>query len=52
LNGNTGRGVLGLSAAAESSVELSATGSSDPDGNSLSYNWWIYDEVSSGSDRN
>jgi uncharacterized repeat protein (TIGR02543 family) len=49
LNGNTGRGVLELSAAAESSVELSAAGSSDPDGNSLSYNWWIYDEVSSGS---
>jgi hypothetical protein len=47
VNGDTGREVLELSASAGSSVELSAAGSTDPDGDSLSYSWWFYDEPSS-----
>jgi hypothetical protein len=48
LNGDTGKGVLEVSAAGGESVELSAAGSKDPDaGNTLSYKWWFYDEPSS-----
>ncbi|QLQ36737.1 nucleoside hydrolase-like domain-containing protein [Micromonospora robiginosa] len=47
LNGDTTRQVLQLSAAAGSTVNLSAVGSSDPDRNSLSYSWTYYDEPSS-----
>lgn len=49
VNGDTGRGYVELSAASGSSVQLSAAGSSDPDGDNLSYSWWIFDEASSGS---
>jgi hypothetical protein len=48
VNGDTGRSVLQVSAAAGSSVELSAAGSKDPDaGDSLSYKWSFYDPASS-----
>ena len=46
LNGDTGRSVLEMSGG---SVELSAEGTSDPDGDSLSYSWWIDGDPSSGS---
>ncbi|MBN2196947.1 MAG: hypothetical protein JW751_29350 [Polyangiaceae bacterium] len=49
VNGDTGRGYVRVSAASGSSLQLSAAGSSDPDGDSLSYSWWIFDEPSSGS---
>ena len=49
VNGDTTRDVLEVSASAGSSVQLSAAGSSDPDGDGLSYSWWVYDEPSSGS---
>lgn len=47
LNGNTNKNVLQISAAPGSSVALSAVGSSDPDGNALTYSWSIYKEPSS-----
>ncbi len=49
VNDDTGRGYLEITASVGSSVDLSAAGSSDPDGDDLSYSWWIYDEPSSGS---
>ena len=49
VNGDTGRAYIEVSTTSGSSVELSAAGSSDPDGDGLSYSWWIYDEPSSGS---
>lgn len=47
LNGDKSRQVLEITAAAGASIELSAAGSSDPDGNSLTYSWSFYDEPSS-----
>jgi len=47
LNGDHTRQVLEMTATAGSSMELSAAGSSDPDGNSLTYSWTFYDEPSS-----
>ncbi|MBN2191967.1 MAG: DUF1593 domain-containing protein, partial [Polyangiaceae bacterium] len=47
LNGDTSRSVLHMSGS--DSVELSAAGTTDPDGDSLSYKWWIDEDPSSGS---
>ena len=47
LNGDDTRQVLEISTTAESSVSLSAAGSSDPDDDTLSYTWWFYQEPSS-----
>jgi len=47
LNGDKTRNVLEVTASAGSIVELSAAGSSDPDGNALTYSWSFYDEPSS-----
>jgi hypothetical protein len=47
VNGDTSRQVLEVSASAGSSADLDAAGSSDPDGNSLSYSWEFYNEPSS-----
>lgn len=41
------RQVLNMTATAGSIIELSANGSKDPDGNSLTYSWFFYDEPSS-----
>jgi hypothetical protein len=49
VNGDTTRQVLEVSASAGSSLALSAAGSSDPDGDSLSYPWSFYNEPSSYS---
>ncbi len=45
LNKKDGREILNISAKAGESVELSAAGSSDPDGNRLSYRWFVYPEA-------
>ncbi len=44
LNGDKTRKVLEITAAAGSSIDLKAVGSSDPDGNALSYSWSFYGE--------
>lgn len=46
LNGDTSRKVLEVPSSAGASIELSAKGSSDPDGNDLSYSWSYYKEPS------
>ncbi|MCA9127242.1 MAG: DUF1593 domain-containing protein [Planctomycetales bacterium] len=47
VNGDSSRKVLEVSAEPDSEVTLSALGSSDPDGNTLSYSWSFYKEASS-----
>ena len=45
LNGDTSKDIVYLTAAPGSVVNLSAAGSTDPDGDSLSYKWWNYAEA-------
>jgi len=47
VNGDSSRKVLKVSTKPGSVVELSSLGSSDPDGNTLSYSWSFYREPSS-----
>lgn len=47
LNGDKSLQVLNISATAGSIIALNAEGSNDPDGDSLTYNWFFYDEPSS-----
>lgn len=47
VNGDKTRQVLKTTASAGSSLELSAAGSTDPDGNTLTYSWTFYKEPSS-----
>jgi hypothetical protein len=47
VNDDKTRQVLDVSAAPGSSITLNADGSSDPDGDSLSYSWDFYNEPSS-----
>lgn len=47
VNSDTTKAVLQISAVPGRTVQLSAAGSSDPDGNSLGYSWKFYDEPSS-----
>lgn len=44
---NTTNGILNIPATAGANVVLSAVGTSDPDGNALTYSWFYYDEPSS-----
>ncbi len=50
LNGDKTRQVLNMTGIAGSTIELSAEGSTDPDGDSLTYSWSFYDEPSSYKD--
>jgi hypothetical protein len=45
LNGDTSNGVVKLAAKRGDSVELSAAGSSDPDGNAIQTTWFLYPEA-------
>ncbi|MBP2167421.1 hypothetical protein J2125_000613 [Erwinia toletana] len=47
VNDKAGKEVLNLSATVGETLTLSARGSQDPDGNKLSYNWFLYPEASS-----
>ncbi len=47
LNGQSGRDPLVINAKPGSVVELSAAGSTDPDGDTLTPRWWYYPEASS-----
>lgn len=49
LNGNSGKSIARAAVKAGEKVVLSAKGSSDPDGQELSYNWFIYHEAGSFS---
>ncbi|MHC4580638.1 MAG: DUF1593 domain-containing protein [Planctomycetota bacterium] len=44
FRGDTGRDIVELVASPGETVELSAAGTSDPDGDKLSYRWWHYRE--------
>jgi hypothetical protein len=44
VNGDTSRKILTVDAVAGSTVNLRAKGSSDPDGQDLSYKWFVYPE--------
>jgi hypothetical protein len=46
VNGISGKGIVRIKAEAGSTVSLSADGTSDPDGDKLSYEWWYYREPS------
>jgi hypothetical protein len=45
VNGQGGTSPLELAAAAKQTVTLDATGSKDPDGHTLHYHWWVYEEA-------
>lgn len=47
FQGNTSKDSVELSASSGETVELSAAGSRDPDGDKLSYRWWQYPEPGS-----
>ena len=47
LNGDASQGVLTFDARAGTTVQLSAAGSSDPDGHELAYEWFVYPEAGS-----
>jgi len=46
VNGLAGRAPVTIAARAGQPVKLSASGSTDPDGNALSFRWWHYNEAS------
>ena len=45
VNGNTGTGPVEMTAEAGQTIQLDATGTSDPDGQTLHYKWWMYAEA-------
>ncbi len=45
LNGDTSNSIVKLDALAGEIISLDASASTDPDGNELIFNWWIYEEA-------
>lgn len=45
LNGTKTKDIVEIAAKSGSTVQLSAEGSSDPDGDALETHWWIYEEA-------
>ncbi len=45
LNGDTTNNITRIKANYHETIELDATGSYDPDGDNLSYKWWVYPEA-------
>jgi Protein of unknown function (DUF1593) len=45
VNGQAGTSPVQLNAEAKQTVTLNAAGSTDPDGNTLHYRWWVYEEA-------
>ncbi len=45
LNGNHSDAILGLSAKTGDTITFDALGSSDPDKDTLRYQWWVYPEA-------
>jgi hypothetical protein len=45
LNGQPGTGTLELTADPKQTITLDAAGSKDPDGQTLHYKWWVYEEA-------
>jgi hypothetical protein len=48
VNGAQGRSPVAISACEDSTVSVSAAGTSDPDHNGLVYHWWQYREATGG----
>lgn len=49
VNGDSGQEALFLNASVGETLNISAEGSKDPDGNQLSYRWFLYPEAGSAS---
>ena len=45
VNGQPGTGVVELTVDPKQTLTLDATGSKDPDGQTLHYKWWVYEEA-------
>jgi len=45
INGHKGKEVLETTASPGDIIKLDASGSTDPDGDDLSYKWWVYPEA-------
>lgn len=45
LNGDTTNAIIKIRSNYDETITLDATGSSDPDKDNLSYNWWVYSEA-------
>jgi hypothetical protein len=48
VNGSTGRGPIALDATVGAPLVLDAAGTDDPDGDRLTYRWFVYPEAGSG----